>query len=288
MNDYLRSPAMVDLEGSARRVREHIVRMSARGGCFIGAALSCVEILVELYARVLQVNPARLDDPNRDYLLLSKGHAVPALYATLVENGFFSAERLTQHLEVGSPIYWHPNPALPGVEFQSGSLGHLAAVGAGIALDLRMRQSSGRVFVIVGDGELNEGSIWEAVLLASAQRLANFTLIVDRNELQANVRTEDLMPLEPLGGKFKAFGWGVGFVDGHSFDALEQCFAKLPFVSGAPSCVIAKTVRGKGIASLEGRVDQWFLNADAARCQSLLEELGESERAPSVAARSSA
>jgi transketolase len=265
-----------ELEALALRVREHVVRMSAGGGCFIGASLSCADVLVYLYSRVLRVSPARLDDPERDYLLLSKGHDVPALYGTLAELGFFPVERLARHLDMADSIYWHPNRSIPGIEFHSGSLGHLPSVALGIALDIKLRGGSSRVYVVVGDGELDEGSVWEAMLVASAKGLDNLVFIVDRNEFQANVRTEDLLPLEPLDAKFRAFGAHVVTTDGHDFDALERTFASVHEGRSerkGPTVVIARTVRGKGIASLERRADRWFVAFTAVEIEDLLAEL---------------
>jgi len=262
-----------ELEALALRVREHCLRLATAGGCFIGASLSCADLLVYLYSRVLRVSPARLGDPGRDYLLLSKGHDVPALYATLAEPGFFPAERLRQHLKTSDSVYWHPNRALPGVEFHSGSLGHLLAVGIGIALDIRLRGGTNRVFVVLGDGELDEGSIWEALLVAAAQRLDNLVAVVDRNGLQANCATEELLPLEPLPAKLEAFGWSCRTVDGHSFPDLLEAFASLPAAPGRPTAVVARTVRGKGVPSLEGRADRWFANFSAAEVAALVAEL---------------
>lgn len=265
------SPA--HLEQLALRVRAHVVRMATRGGCFIGASLSCTDLLVHLYTRVLALAPARLQDPTRDYLLLSKGHDVPALYGVLAELGYIERERLQNHLATHDYLYWHPNRAVPGVEFHSGSLGHLLAVGLGIALDLKLVGGANRVFVVLGDGELNEGSIWEAALVAAGQRLDNLVAIVDRNAFQANARTEDLLPLEPLGAKFAAFGWSVRDCDGHSFESLERAFRGLPEDSGRPTVVIAHTVRGKGLPSIEARADRWFANFSADEVAALLAEL---------------
>jgi transketolase len=262
-----------ELEGLALRVREHVVRMATGGGCFLGASLSCADLLVYLYSRVLRVSPSTLDDPDRDVLLLSKGHDVPALYGTLAELGFFPRERLAQHLKTSDSIYWHPNRAVPGIEFHSGSLGHCLAVGAGIALEAKMRGSSARVFVVLGDGELDEGSVWEAFLVASARRLDNLVAIVDRNELQANMRTEELVPLEPLEAKLEAFGASALTVDGHDFAALASAFAAVPRAAGKPTAIVAKTVRGKGLPSIEGRVDRWFVDLTQAEVEMLLLEL---------------
>ena len=257
----------------ARRVRERIVRMATAGGCFIGASLSCADMLVYLYGDVLKVSPDNLKDPDRDFLLLSKGHAVPALYAALVEHGFLDAERLESHLTTRDSIYWHPNASIPGVEFHSGSLGHSLPVGVGVAIEARLRQSERRVFVILGDGELNEGSIWEAFLIAGARRLSNLVAVIDRNHFQANLPTEELIPLYPLAAKFEAFGWSVRQVDGHSYDDLESGFAQIPDGDGKPIAIVCDTVRGKGVPSLEGRADRWFADFSATEVDALLEEL---------------
>jgi len=261
------------LEHQARRVRAHAIRMATNGGCFLGASLSCADLLVFLYDRVLRVAPDRLTDPTRDYLLLSKGHDVPALYGTLAERGYFPVERLRNHLSMDDHLYWHPNRAVPGVEFHSGSLGHLLSVGMGIAIDAKLCGGPSRVFVVVGDGELDEGSMWEAALVAAAKRLDNLVMVVDRNGFQANLATEQLIPLEPLGDKLRAFGFAVADVDGHSFPALEQAFATLPRAAGQPTAIIARTVRNKGLPSLEGRAERWFVDLQPDEVSALLAEL---------------
>src|SRR5262249_39708600 len=159
-------------------------------------------------------------DPERDYLFLSKGHDVPALYGTLAELGFFPRERLQNHLKVSDKLYWHPNRAVPGVEFHSGSLGHLLSVAMGVAWDIKLRGRTNRVYVVLGDGEMDEGSIWEGLLVAAAKKIDNLVVVVDRNEFQANIRTEELIPLEPLPAKLEAFGWAVRDCDGHDFSSL--------------------------------------------------------------------
>ena len=262
-----------ELTAQARRVRAHAIRLATKGGCFLGASLSCADLIVYLYARVLRVSPERLADPDRDYLLLSKGHDVPALYGTLVERGYFPAARLANHLSVEDSLYWHPNRAIPGVEFHSGSLGHLLSVGMGVALDAQLKASPTRVFVIVGDGELNEGSMWEAMLVASGRGLDNLTMIVDRNGFQANMATEELLPLEPLAQKVAAFGFSTVEVDGHDFGALDRAFATLPLRAGRPTAIIARTVRNKGLPSLEGRAERWFVDLAPGEVEMLLAEL---------------
>lgn len=262
-----------ELTARSLKVREHIIRMTAGGGCFIGASLSCVELMVYLYSEVLELDPGNLKDPGRDYLFLSKGHDVPALYGTLAELGFIEEDRLKQHLLASDSIYWHPNRAIPGVEFHSGSLGHLPAVAAGVALDCKMAAQDNRIIVITGDGELNEGSVWETLLVANAYQLNNLTILVDRNQFQANVRTEELIPLEPLADKFAAFGCAVRTVDGHDFTQLEQAFRELPFNDNKVNVIIANTVRGKGLPSIEARADRWFCAFKDNEIQQLLEEL---------------
>jgi len=265
------------LRETALRVREHIIRMSQGGGCFFGASLSCVELMVYCYSHVIRRRGgARPDggsgDLGRDYLFLSKGHDVPALYGTFAELGLMDEGRLANHLSTADSIYWHPNRNIPGVEFHSGSLGHLPAVAAGVALDCKLRGGDNRVVVITGDGELNEGSVWETLLVANAYGLDNLTLVVDRNQFQANIRTEDLIPLEPLADKFSAFGCAVQRIDGHDFRTLEIAFAHAG-VKGKVNVIIADTVRGKGLASIEARADRWFCSFSAAEVGQLIQEL---------------
>ena len=259
------------LEAQAKRVRGHAIRMATNGGCFLGASLSCADLLVYLYDRVLRVSPDRLADPTRDYLLLSKGHDVPALYGTLAERGYFSTARLANHLAIDDHLYWHPNRAVPGVEFHSGSLGHAPAIAVGLALAKRSADEAGRVVVLAGDGELNEGSVWEALLVAAAHRLDNLWLIVDRNRIQANLRTEALVPLEPLSGKLAAFGCETHTVNGHDFAAMRALFRHLA-PAGRPLAIVANTVRGKGLPSHEDRADRWFVRASRAETEDWLRE----------------
>lgn len=265
-------PSHDDLRAIALRVRESVVRMAGRGGCFVGASLSCADVVTYLYTSVMDVAPDRVDDDDRDFFLLSKGHDVPALYGTLAELGYFPKARLENHLSPKDSLYWHPNRMIPGVEFHSGSLGHLLAVGVGVALDMKLCGTKNRVFVLLGDGECDEGSIWEALLVAKAHGLDNLVVIVDRNEFQANFRTEALIPLEPLDKKLEAFGCNVRACDGHDFAALEAAFTGLP-ENGAPSAIIAHTVRGKGLPSLEARADRWFVALEPTEVESMLLEL---------------
>jgi len=261
------------LQDTALKVREHIVRMATDGGCFVGASLSAADLILYLYSEWLNVGTHNLDDPDRDYLFLSKGHDVPALYGTFVELGLMERDRLKNHLSIDDNIYWHPNTKIPGIEFHSGSLGHLPSVAIGVAMDIKIRGGKNRVVCILGDGELNEGTCWEAALVANAYKLDNLIFVVDRNHFQANMPTEELIPLEPLHDKFTAFGAAVKRIDGHDFDALHSAFSAYPFETGKLNVVIADTVRGKGLPSIERRADRWFCNFTSPEIESLLKEL---------------
>lgn len=262
-----------ELDRISLRVRERVIRFATGGGCFIGASLSCVDLIVALYKQFLNIKPESVRERERDLFLLSKGHDVPALYGVFAELGYLDPRRLARHLETSDHIYWHPNRNVDGVEFHSGSLGHLLSVGIGMALDRRLRKSAARVVVLLGDGELNEGSVWEGVLVAQALRLTNLLLIVDRNAFQANTKTEDLIPLEPLGAKFEAFGCRVRRGDGHDFFFLEEALSAFPYSSTGPSVLIADTVRGKGVPAIEARADRWFCNFTGGEIEALIEEL---------------
>lgn len=261
------------LQQEALKVREHVIRMATDGGCFIGASLSAVDLIVYLYHNFLNVSSDNLTSPDRDYLFLSKGHDVPALYGTLAEIGLIEKSRLHNHLSINDHIYWHPNTNIPGIEFHSGSLGHLPSVATGVAMDIKMRGGSNKVICILGDGELNEGTCWEAILVANAYKLDNLLFVIDRNHFQANVRTEELIPLEPLADKFEAFGAAVKRINGHDFDALDKAFSAYPFQKDKLNVVIADTVRGKGLPSIQERADRWFCNFSSNEVEQLLLEL---------------
>jgi transketolase len=261
-------------EEKALRVRKQILDMATKGGCFVGAAFSCVEILVCLYNSFLRIDKRNLKSPFRDYLLMSKGHAVPALYGTLIESGLLEKSQLKQNPGPGEGrLYWHPDRRFPGVEFYSGSLGHGLPLAVGLALDCKLRSYQSRIVVLAGDGELNEGSNWEALMVARAYKLDNLLIIIDRNQYQANCKTEDLLPLEPLADKFTAFGCSIRSINGHCFNDLECTFAEFPFARGQASVIIANTVRGRGIADFEDKTDSWFMElseSDADALQKVL------------------
>jgi transketolase len=258
---------------TALRVREHIIKMAGKGGCFIGASLSCTDIVVYLYKKFLNLNINNLSDDSRDYLFLSKGHDVPALYGMFVELGWLEETRLANHCSTTDDIYWHPNTKMPGIEFHSGSLGHLLSVAAGVAMDCKMKKSNNKIVVMLGDGELNEGSSWEGILVASAYKLDNLILIVDRNQFQANIETEKLIPLEPLERKFESFSCYVKTIDGHNFTEIHEVLQSIPFEKNRISVLIADTIRGKGLPSIEKRADRWFCNFNKEEVDSLIGEL---------------
>ena len=262
------------LNQRAFEARKSILEMSLNGGCFIGASYSCVDILTYLYNGYLNVNINNLKDSNRDYFLISKGHAVPALYAVLAECGIIGKYHLQNHLKSNDYIYWHPNTNIPGIEFHSGSLGHNLSVAIGIALDLKLNKLKNKVVVLLGDGELNEGSNWEGILLASSYKLNNLIIIIDRNHLQANVETEELIKLEPLKAKFEAFNSNTYDIDGHNFESIHKCLNSL-VDNSKPHIVIADTVRGKGIPSIERNPSKWYMKISKEEFDELFKELNE-------------
>jgi transketolase len=255
------APVEVDqLSAMAARLRGHILDMCAgpEGG-HLGGSLSLVEILAALYFRIMHVDPQRPANPERDILILSKGHSAIALYAALAERGFFPIEELSTFGRPGSRLMGHPCRDVPGVEMPTGSLGHGLALGAGFALAARLRASGRRTFVIVGDGELQEGSIWESALGAANLALHELVVIVDRNRLQQAGETDTVCSLEPLAEKWTSFGWSVEVVDGHDFVALLSALAARHSDPPRPRVIIANTVKGRGIPLATGRVDSHYV-----------------------------
>ncbi|MQY12872.1 Transketolase 2 [Streptomyces sp. RB5] len=248
-----------ELRSRAHRVRELIVDMCANPeGGHLGGSMSMAEILVTLYHGVLNLDPAHPDAPDRDLLLLSKGHGAIGLYAALAERGFFPEELLATYNRPDSSLTAHPNPAVPGVELATGSLGHGLCVGVGLALDMKLTGSDRRCFVVTGDGELQEGSVWEAAMAAATHRLDRLTVVVDRNELQITGSTEDSAALEPLADRWRAFGWHTIEVPGHDTARLAEAFRGAPYAPGTPTAVICRTVKGKGLPYIEGQARSHF------------------------------
>ena len=237
----------------ARKLRARVIQMSHDGQApHLGSALSCIDILVAAYFAALRIDPAAPNAVDRDRFILSKGHAASALYATLAERGFFDTELLASYNSAGSALPEQPSPgALPGVEVATGSLGHGLPLGLGMALAGRVQQRAFRVVVVLSDGECNEGSVWEAAMLAAAQTLDNVTVIVDYNRWQATGRSEEIMAIHPMVEKWKAFGWSAVEIDGHDFDQLVTGLENVPRVAGKPTALIARTVKGKGVSFME-------------------------------------
>lgn len=221
----------------------------------IGGAYSCIDILVALYyGGVLRFDPVNPSWPLRDRFILSKGHSGAALFAVLADLGYFDSAELTRYCCNGGILGGHPDRKVPGIEADTGSLGHGLGIGAGMALAAKMDGAEGRVFVLVGDGECNEGSVWEALVFAARHRLSNLTLIIDRNRQCVLDFTEECAPLDPLAERLAAFGWDVAEVDGHSFQELLSTFEQKP--STRPRAIVANTIKGKGVSYME-KVLKW-------------------------------
>ncbi len=244
------------LDDMAKRLRIKVVKMmQIAGGGHAGGSMSIAEIISVLYFHELRINPSDAGDPDRDRFILSKGHACFTLYAALSEIGYLTDEVLYTPYQVDSPIQAHPEltQCPPGIDMGTGALGQGLSVGVGMAIGARMRKKSFRVYVLLGDGECNEGQVWEAAMAASKYRLDNLTGIVDYNKLSLSGSTDDVMPLEPLAERWSAFGWHVFEVDGHSVSQLIHAFAQARSIRGKPSMIIAHTVKGKGITEYENK-----------------------------------
>jgi transketolase len=242
-----------------------------------GGSLSCIDILNVLYNHVMNVSPENFKDPNRDRYIQSKGHSVEALYAVLADRGFFAAESLSTLGQYGSDFIGHPTRKVPGIEQNTGALGHGLSVSVGLALAAKIGGWSYRVFTLLGDGELTEGSNWEASMAAAHYRLDNLIVIVDRNGLQITGPTEQVMALESLADRLRAFGYAIRVCDGNDIADLIGTFSELPFECGKPSLIIANTVKGSGISFIEDQV-KWHHRVPTADELALaMEELERAE-----------
>lgn len=257
----------------ARATRRSVVRMiGAAGQGHVGGDLSVTDILTTLFTAVLQIDPLEPTKPGRDTFILSKGHCAAALYSTLSHTGFFAASELDTFMQPLSALNGHPNRTkVPGVETNTGPLGHGMPVGVGAALAAKLKQTGARTFVVLGDGEMQEGSNWEALMAGAHQKLDNLTIIVDRNRLQQGARTEDTNGLDPLDEKLASFGWEVREIDGHDYGQLLAAF--LPSTTGKPVAVIANTIKGKGVSFIEDRVEWHHKVPSAEQVVLAMEEL---------------
>ena len=243
-------------EELAKRIRRHAVRMTNLGGSsHVGSVLSMADIVAVLYGGIMRIDPRNPNQPNRDRFILSKGHAGAGIYAALAESGFFPIEWLEKHCADGSVLSGHvSHKGVPGVELSTGSLGHGLSVGAGMAYGAKLDDASRRVFVLLSDGECDEGSTWEAVMFSSHHRLDNLVAIVDYNKIQSLGPVAETLALEPFADKWRAFGWSVIEVDGHDHNELYTHLSGLPKTVGKPTCVLAHTVKGKGVSFMERSV----------------------------------
>jgi len=230
------------------KARSNVLRMMKNGEGHIGGAFSALDIMTVLYNCILKHDPKNPKWPDRDRFILSAGHKVMGLYATLADQKYFDEEILWTYNTLNTRVPMHPDEkVLPGIEFPTGSLGHGLAVANGIALSARVDKKDFRVFVILGDGECAEGSVWEAAMSAGHHRVDNLTAIVDRNGFQVNGATEDIMDTSLFEDKFAAFGWEVRTIDGHDFSGIYNTLSSVPFKSGRPSCIVADTTKCKGL-----------------------------------------
>ena len=246
----------IDTVALAARIRRHALHMTSSGGSsHIGSILSMTDIVAVLYGAVLRVDPADPAWPDRDRFILSKGHAGAGIYAALAERGFFPVEWLAEHYRDGSVFSGHvSHKGIPGVELSTGSLGHGLSVGAGMAYGAQLDGRAHRVVVLLSDGECDEGSNWEAILFASHHRLSNLCAVVDYNKIQSLKPVAETLALEPFADKWRAFGWAVIEVDGHDHEQLLAAFAEAARSSKVPTCIIAHTVKGKGVPFMEDSV----------------------------------
>lgn len=246
-----------ELRLKARQLRRDVLTMIYRAGSgHPGGALSVLDILVTLYYKVMQIDPHNYLDPRRDRLVLSKGHACPALYAVLADRGFFPAHHLETLRQVGSLLQGHPDMRkTPGVEMSTGSLGQGLSAANGMALAARLDKARRRVYVILGDGEIQEGQIWEAALTAVHYRLDNLIAFLDYNGLQIDGWHRDVKSLEPIAEKWRSFGWHTLEVDGHDYASLLEVIRRAQMNKGAPTMIIAHTIKGKGVSFMENQID---------------------------------
>lgn len=264
------------LEATAREIRRQVITMiGAAGSGHPGGSLSAVDIITALYFHEMRLDPAQPHWPGRDRFILSKGHAAPALYAALAVRGFFPTEQLATLRKMGSPLQGHPDcRKVPGVEASTGSLGQGLSVANGMALAGKMDGADFRVYVLTGDGELEEGQIWEAAMASAHYRLDNLMAFIDHNHLQIDGPINQVMSPEPVADKLAAFGWQVLTIDGHSFEQILEACALARRTKGRPTAVVAETIKGRGVSFMENEVGWHGVAPTAEEVEKALKELG--------------
>ena len=266
---------MEEYAALAARVRAWAVKMTHWGQSgHVGSSLSQADLLAVLYQRVLRVDPQDPEWPDRDRFVLSKGHAAAGVYAVLAEKGFIPRQWLFTYHQDGGHLSGHISHHVPGVEFSTGSLGHGLPVAVGMAIHAKRQGQHHRVFCLMSDGDMDEGSTWEAIMFAAQHRLDNLVGIVDYNKIQALGRSEDIIELEPLALKLHGFGWAAREIDGHHHGQIERALLDLPLEEGKPTCIIAHTVKGKGCSFMEGDMAWHYRHCDDELLVQALEELG--------------
>lgn len=261
---------------TASRVRQDIIRQvyAAKSG-HPGGSLSAADIMTALYFSEMRIDPEQPGLPGRDRFVLSKGHAAPALYAALAERGYFDPAELTTLRKAGSRLQGHPSKKLlPGVEMSTGSLGQGISAAVGMALANRLDGSAARVYTLLGDGELQEGMVWEAAMAAGHYKLDNLCAVVDHNGLQIDGRNEDVMNVMPIAEKFAVFGWNVLEIDGHDFDQILDAFEMARQCKGMPTAIVAETVKGKGVSFMEGQAGWHGKAPNEEQARQAMKELG--------------
>lgn len=270
-----------EMEKKAWAIRKDIIRMiAAAGSGHPGGSLSATDIMTVLYFDEMNIDPANCGKNDRDYFVLSKGHVCPALYAVLAHRGYFDTKELITLRKLGSRLQGHPgvNKCLPGIEASTGSLGQGLSIAGGMALAFKLDGKANRAYCMMGDGELDEGSVWEAAMSAAHYKLSNLCAIVDNNGLQIDGALEDVMNVNPIPDKWKAFGWNVIELDGHSVKEIKEAFAKARDCKDAPSVLIAKTVKGKGVSFMENVAGWHGVAPKPDQEKAALAELDEKEK----------
>jgi transketolase len=262
-------------EEFSARIRAHSLRMAnSANSAHIGSSLSVADIISVLYTQILKVDPANPDWLERDRLVLSKGHATSILYAALAERGFFPLDWLAEYCKDGSKLLAHVSHHVPGVEVSTGSLGHGLPIACGMALAAKRDGRPNRTFVVLSDGELDEGSCWEAILFAGHNRLSNLTAIIDYNKIQSFGTVKDVLDLDPLAAKWEAFHWHTVEIDGHDLSEIEQTLRRVPLEADRPTAIIAHTIKGKGVSFMEDRLEWHYRSPNPAQLEQALKELG--------------